>query len=167
MIDVVKTVVVVNKSDLMRESVLKGRGHECFEHSEEGLFDITLMREWAHASKLEPHFIDLEAVIGYIENSRVYDPQRIDDLTMDEALFDPALVVLYQRPDGDQHLYIDGTHRALKLWRNGQKRQLVFIIPEERIIRPDLNKYGSSTEVLGKDWGDLVVDGKIVKREQL
>jgi hypothetical protein len=37
------------------------------------------------------------------------------------------------------------------------------MVPESKIIRPDMTQWQHGTE-LGIDWGDDVVDGQIVKR---
>lgn len=153
---------IVSKSEIMQD-VIKGRAHECFEHSDEGIFDVTLMREWA-ALYGEIHTIDVADCAPFIRQSRVTDPARIAELPMEAWLSDPVMFIEMTREVGGKsettHLMIDGHHRMLRLEQEGVKTARAYIIPEQFAIRPQPG-WGSS----GVDWGEhIIVDGEIVKR---
>jgi hypothetical protein len=153
---------IVNKTLLMQH-IIAGGGHECFEHSIDGWFDVTLMRAWAKHN-VAPIQITLEQIVPHVKASRVWEEQRVLDLTEREARTDPALLVEYIRDGSAVHTYIDGTHRAIKLERLGATHQLCYIVPEAAIIRPDFAQMGPAKDVHGMDWGDDFIDGAIVRR---
>lgn len=146
------------KTDLMKLVEL-GQAREFFEHSDGGKFDITGMREFCLRTELEPVVIDILSIIDHIKDTRVYQLSRVVDLTEEQCICDPAIVVLYDTDEGQQHLYIDGSHRALRLELMGVRNQLAWFLKESEIIRPDDNAK------LIADWGDELRDGKIIKRD--
>jgi len=147
------------KTELMKR-VQMGISHEVFEHSTEGQFDVTLMRAWAR-EHLEPVFIFLPDIIPNVLTTRIFEEKRVADIKLEEAAKDPALVVVYPTTEGNgEHLFIDGTHRAICLHRAGIEMQLAYFIPADRIIRPPAGFQKTSAN----DWGDEFVDGVLVKR---
>lgn len=137
--------------------------HECFEHTVDGLFDITEMRRFASTHQVPVLSFHISAVIAHIEEERVIDAQRVLELPEESWKFDPAMLVIYEREDGAQHLLVDGTHRILRRHREGLKTFTAYTFAEQDIIRPDMAKWKRGCE-RGIDWGDAVVDGRIVKR---
>lgn len=151
--------MTITKSELMSR-VNAGAEHECFEHSEEGIFDVTLMRMWAMAH-LKPVLVPLEDMVPFILSTRDTEPARVFELPEDSWRHDPGLAVEYPG-DPPQHLMIDGHHRALRRAAEGLKDMPMFIIPQAGIIRPrpgwGINPF--------TDWGGKVMkDGKLVDRE--
>lgn len=144
------------KSDLMK-NVVRGIGREVFEHSEEGVFDVTAMRQYCTRIGLKPVLLEVAAILPYIKETRVHEMSRVYELSAYDCRNDPALGVEY--PDGT-HLYIDGTHRALRLDILGVLHQPLWLLKESEIIRPDLRLHSMG------DWGDEFKDGKIIKRGQ-
>lgn len=145
------------KTEIMTQVCL-GTAHECFEHSEEGWFDITRMRKWArqHCAIVN---VELVAFVHHIASTRVFEEERINTLTMEEWANDPVLFVVYENgPNGVEHLMIDGHHRAMRAFREGAETVRAYMVPEHAITRPPKGFQH------GPDWGDDLVDGKIVKR---
>lgn len=149
---------LMKKTDLMNR-VKIGDAREVFEHSEDGAFDVTAMRKWCMDTGLEPVLVDVAAIAPYILKTRVYEQDRVDALTEAEAMFDPGMGVVFDTPEGEQHLYIDGTHRALRLHQMGFPLQKIWLVKEADIIRPAQNTARTH------DWGDEFKDGQIIKRQ--
>lgn len=149
----------VTKTELMQK-IIDGKGHESFFHSDCGCFDITLMRAWAK-EHLNPVLIGLPDILPFILTTRVFEEARLLDLDPHDLHNDPALVILYE--DGSR-LFIDGTHRAIRLHREGNMTQLAYMVPEQHIIRPDKTILRGELAHGHFDWGDTIVDGVIVKR---
>ena len=156
-------VVLISKSQLM-QVIESGRGRETFTDSEEGIFDVTAMREYAFKNKLPTQAFPTRGMEQYLREHRVIDNARVRELRDYSYLCDPALVVIYQRPgEAVQHLLIDGSHRIMRRCINRFSTFRAYVFTEAQIIRPDLTGRATLEEV-GMDWGDKVVDGKIVKR---
>jgi hypothetical protein len=151
--------LVISKSELMAR-VIHGREHECFEHSECGFFDITLMREWAkkHGVRITVGTADM---VPHIHESRDYDPERVLELPDESWKNDPPLAVALN--DGT-HLLIDGAHRILRRHAEGYKNTDILVLTEEEIIRPGPG--WSKQEAV--DWGtkEIGPDGELVDREK-
>jgi hypothetical protein len=125
----------ISKSQLM-QSIAQGLGHECFEHSNEGVFDITLMRAWA-ATHLTAVTVELAHFIEFVREGRIWEAARVDELTYNQWRYDPIMFVAYPTEDGPMsHVLVDGTHRALRAHKEGSKFIKAFIVPEDKIIRP-------------------------------
>lgn len=140
-------------------AVAEGCMHECFSHSEEGVFDVTRMRAWA-ARNLVPVQIDISDYAQHIRSSRVIEDTRVDSLTEIECASDPAIFVMFMRPGEETtHLMIDGHHRTIRLLKEGKTEQLAYIFTEAQIIRPP---EGFDMPL---DWGDAdLVGDQLVKR---
>ncbi len=135
------------------QAVRAGSMHEVFEHSVEGLFNITLMRKWAHKNRTPVRILTMD-VVPFIRQTRVTEEARLFSLT-DEEKMEPVLVVLY---DDGEHLMIDGSHRALRAEYDGREFLRAYMIPEAFIFRPPA---GYHKEL---NWGDAdIVDGEIKK----
>lgn len=127
-----------------------GRIHESFEHEHDGLFDITAMRAWAVQTKLKPMSVRISDVLETVLTTRIIDEQRVREL--DEASWrnDPAMVVVYDNPTA--HLLVDGSHRIVRRYLEGETLFYAYFVPERNIIRPDSREWMQGTK-LGIDWG--------------
>lgn len=142
--------------------ISSGRTHECFNHSEQGLIDVTVLREQCKAGKFgAPYDIGLDQVIPFIHEHRVFELDRVKELDEESWRNDPGIfVILYERC-GISHMMIDGTHRALRRRLEGLDGMLFYMVHQEHIVRPEPGF------VQLTDWGDEVLkDGKIVKRSE-
>lgn len=147
----------------MMNLVAQGRVHESFEHSIEGLFDVTAMRLNCQDLKIEPFRIEIKDVLDFIRESRVIDQARIMELPDAAWRNDPAMCVVYRRGDEVEHMLIDGVHRILRRHKEGFTQFYCWFVEERDIVRPNLEDWQRGVE-RGIDWGDVIVDGKIVKR---
>jgi hypothetical protein len=156
---------LLTKTEVMK-LVVQHKLHETFEHSTEGRFDVTAMRVYAQSMKLPTQRVRIMDVLSDLRTQRVISQERILQLDMWSWLHDPAMVIVYQDSTGKPaHLLVDGTHRIL---RRHQERCTFFsawFIDIKDAIRPDMQQWVPAVE-RGIDWGDAVVDGKIVKRDQ-
>lgn len=155
---------ILTKSQLM-ERVISGHERECFSHSTEGIFDITGMRQLIKSGKIEGELrtVDLDQVIPFIEQNRVVDMQRVHDLDRASWRDDPGIfIVLKEDTDGNGPtvLMVDGHHRAMRRRQEGFPTIWMWFIKEENAVRPAPG-WVQNTSV---DWGDEIIDGKIVKR---
>ena len=154
------TVQLITKTELMA-AVVAGRSHESFEHSDEGIFDVTLMRRAAIAANMEPVLVSLDQIVPFILENRVAEEERIsffvDQFLTHPGLFDPGMFIHF---DAGTDLMIDGTHRALAAHRVGMKHYVFWMFPESGIIRPSEDMYRPANI----EWGDPIIDGKIVRR---
>lgn len=139
------------KSDLVA-MVACGLAHESFEHSECGIFDITVLREvmpvLLMVDAVQKIRVPLDQICDFIRACRDYEEDRIRELGP-ESLDDPGICL--KMPDGTD-LLIDGTHRALRRERDGEQEMKFFSIPYEianAIARPT-----QSYRRLGAEWGD-------------
>jgi len=137
--------------------IIAGECREAFSHSTYGDFDITALREYARNHLELLCNVDLAPIVEFVLKSRVYDESRVSELSAASWQFDPGL--LLQLDDGT-HLFIDGTHRAIRRMREGLDSMALYMIPFNTAPRllPDWIK---DPKV---DWGDDIVDGEIVKR---
>lgn len=141
----------LTKNDIM-QLIASGRGIETFEHVELGFFDVTAMRARAltHGTRIT---VDIHCVADFVSNNRVYDRERMRSLTP-EQINDPILYVhLPNEPQGDCHLLIDGSHRAIRRAHEGFTTVDAYVLEERDIIRPDFSKGFHGPDV-GLDWGD-------------
>lgn len=153
---------LVTKTQLMAP-VLAGLQHECFEHSEAGLFDVTAMRQWLHrvdAEKALVAHVPLSEIVDHIRAHRVTMEERVATLPEDSWREDPGIFIVLNTRNGEEHLMIDGHHRALRREREGFTYMHFYMVPEEYAIRPR----PGWTKNPFVDWGDEVVGGRIVKR---
>lgn len=149
---------LISKSSLMSK-VIAGQARECFEHSEEGIFDITAMREWA-AANTKPVWVLLSDIVPFIRTNRVTELERTISLPDSSWQNDPGMFILLGPSGEETHLMIDGHHRALRREMQGEKHMLCYVVPMADAKRPSAGWY-TNTQT---DWGDELVDGKIVKR---
>lgn len=152
----------VSKSQLMT-MVARGEMRETFEHEEEGMFDVTAMREFARAN-LSPIQIDLDCVVDFVKEQRVHDMQRVYDLTPDQR-DEPILYVCCTEPAPlpTTYLLIDGSHRVLRRKLDNFDHVDAYVLDRAQIIRPDWSLFGRTRDLLNMDWGDDIINGKIVK----
>jgi hypothetical protein len=155
---------VVKKSELMA-AVAQGRLHEAFEHSELGWFDVTAMRDWAkrHAEVID---VDINCAVDFIRESRVVEMTRVHELPTESWQNDPAMYVCIvgTPPEPTTYLLIDGSHRIMRRHIEGLSTFKAYIVEQKDVIRVDSTKFGRTTDIFGIDWGDPVVNGKIVRR---
>lgn len=151
--------LLMSKSDNMK-LISAGRVHETFEHSEQGLIDVTVLRQQCKDGKFgAPYDVGLDQVVPFIHQSRVFEMERVEELDEESWRNDPGIFVILRDPSGISHMLIDGTHRALRRRLEGLDGMLFYVVPQEHIVRP---KPGFMQLT---DWGDSVLkDGKIVKR---
>lgn len=151
----------MTKSEIMAR-IIMGNGHETFTHSIEGHFDVTLMRNKAIAEKREPVLVPVALLVDHLRTNYVHEAARVrhfvEKFTQTPDLYDPAMFVSYQ--DGTS-LLVDGVHRVLAADYLRMEHYIFWRFTEDEIIRPDFNLMGFNPE---RDWGDALVDGKIVKR---
>jgi hypothetical protein len=156
------SVPIMSKTEVMK-LVSWGRVHESFEHEHEGRFDVTAIRMLSPQIKGEVHELPIHDVLAFILINRVLDVQRVRDLDAESWRNDPAIAIQMVRDGITEHLLIDGVHRIMRRHQEGLQTFRCYVIDEKHAIRPDLNKWQPGVE-RGIDWGDAVVDGKIVKR---
>lgn len=145
--------VVVSKTELMN-FVAAGKGHESFEHSACGVFDITVMRELSlmlsTAGQVQKFEVPLDNICDFIRSSRDTEEARIGELAEESWRSDPGLVITM--PDGTS-LIIDGHHRALRREREGEQYMRFFAWP---LALVDL--FGRPAQNWGRppgvEWGD-------------
>lgn len=154
---------VMTKTEIMK-LIAANRIHESFDHSVEGLFDITEMRQRAKGTV--PFTVPIHSVLSFILTDRVFEMQRVFDLDEDSWKNDPAMCVVYDRGGFTEHLLVDGIHRIMRRHHEGLEDFQCYLVNEKDIIRPDMSKWQQGVE-RGFDWGsEVVVDGKIVKRSE-
>ena len=163
---------IVTKSALM-DAIAHGLARECFEHSIQGWFDVTTMRQTAR-TVCTLTLVDLGQIVPNVLSSRVVERARVEEMKQEivttppseESRYrdDPGMLVEYatpgKNPDGVEHTWIDGSHRALALHELGYTRMYCYIVPEAAILRPP-EGFG---KIPGLDWGDRFENGKIIKR---
>jgi hypothetical protein len=145
---------LMSKTEVMK-LVKWGRVHESFEHEHEGRFDITAMRMLPPQIRGKVYELPIHEVLAFILINRVLDVQRVRDLDVESWRNDPAIAIQMIR---------DGVHRIMRRHQEGLQTFLCYVIDEKHAIRPDLNEWQPGVE-RGIDWGDELVDGKIVKRD--
>lgn len=150
----------MTKTEIMA-LVKEGTVHESFEHETDGMFDVTAMRTMCIVSGLQVFQCPIAPIIDAIFRDRVFDEARVSELPYYSWQTDPALVIQY---DNGENLLIDGTHRIIRRHREGLLFCLAYLIPEADIIRPSAEFQRG--EERGIDWGDQIVDGKIVRRDK-
>lgn len=145
---------ILTKTQIMQH-VISGEALESFFHETEGSFDITSMRVFAknHAQKV---LVPIESIVTFIKSSRVVDEQRVLELSVDSWKTDPGIIVML---NSGEHLLIDGSHRTLRRELEGEEYALMYLVLEKDIIRvPETHEPCQHL-----DWGDSIIDGKIVK----
>lgn len=145
--------------------VMSGHERECFEHSTEGIFDITRMREFIKCRKIQGALcsVDLGQIIPFMEKNRVIDMERVQELDRRSWRDDPGIfIVLKEDNDGSGPtvLMVDGHHRAMRRYLEGFHTIRMWFIREEHATRPEPG-WARNTRI---DWGDEIIDGKVVKR---
>jgi hypothetical protein len=152
--------IVVSKAEFM-VPVLQGKQHECFEHSESGIFDITAMRlVLPNIGVL--HTISLDQIVPFIMENRVTDPARVMQLAAASWRDDPGIFIVsdYDSEGTPNVTMVDGHHRAMRRAIEKETDMEMWFVPTEKAIRPAAgwmkNPY--------VDWGDPIVDGKIIRR---
>jgi hypothetical protein len=152
----------ITKTQLM-ELVVQRRVHESFEHSINGVFDVTLMREQARRLNTEIVLFSIADALTFVQEQRVTDEERILNLEEESWRNDPAMAIHFE--DDNQHLLIDGSHRILRRHREGLTDFLCYLVPSREIIRPDPREWARGSE-MGIDWGAPIVDGVIMKGDK-
>lgn len=152
----------MSKTEVMK-LVSWGRVHESFEHEHEGRFDVTAMRMLSPQIMGEAYELPIDQVLTFILLNRVLDVQRVRDLGAESWRNDPAIAIQMVRDGVTEHLLIDGVHRIMRRHQEGLQTFRCYIIDEKYVIRPDPKEWQRGVEQ-GIDWGDELVDGKIVKR---
>jgi hypothetical protein len=152
---------LMTKTEIMK-LVASGKVHECFDHSIEGTFDVTAMREWAEDNAVVM-LCPISDVLSFILTNRVFEMERAFDLDENSWANDPAMCVVLERNGQEEHLLIDGIHRIIRRHHAGLELFKCYMVPESKVVRPDMTQWQHGTE-RGIDWGDDVVDGQIVKR---
>lgn len=153
----------LTKSQIML-MVLSGRTRESFEHSTEGMFDITQMRKEALESERAitafPLTPELET---FIRANRVWEQERVDFFAAQYERWEkPEPAMFYETTENGEpsHLLIDGTHRILAAYALKMPWFIAWFFEESDIRRPPPG-WGLRADL---DWGDQLIDGKIVKR---
>lgn len=147
---------LLTKTQLMHW-IAEGMGHEAFSHDELGNLDITLMRFKTVDIGMIPMVVDLKSLCDNIRQWRVYEWDRVLELDDFSWRRDPGILV---RVGNGNHVLVDGSHRALRREMEGEVDMLMWEFTRETVV-----KQGKDwTENHGVDWGDAIVDGKIVKR---
>ena len=149
---------LISKSELMSR-VIQGHARECFEHSEQGIFDITAMREWAKMNT-KPVWVLLSDINPFIRTNRVTELERVNNLPRESWESDPGMFILIGSPPDETHVMVDGHHRALRREMQGEKRMLCYVVPIAEAKRPQPGWYKD----IRVNWGDDIVNGAIVKR---
>jgi hypothetical protein len=136
-----------------------GRVHECFTHSTEGEFDVTLMR-LAAPVMYEPFTSDLTPeIVECIKKTRDWERSRILEITR-EQMDEPSLWVLLPC---NEHLLIDGTHRLLARATAGLTKFDGYMARYDQVIRVDQNLMYTNPN---HDWGRIEIrGGKLYDRE--
>lgn len=151
------------KTELMA-LVIAGKNRECFEHSHFGMMDVTAMRTIVLSGRAYDYvFVPLHLICDHIRETRVIDKERITTLPAESWQKDPAIFIISPAPHlpgGWEHTMVDGHHRALRREAEGLQDIRAAFIHERDIIRPP-EGWGLRADM---DWGDALVDGKIVKR---
>lgn len=149
---------MITKSALMNKLAL-GLVHECFTHSTEGEFDVTLMNMAARAGHYELFTAPLDhELVEKIKQIRDWDIDRVMKLTK-EQIDEPTLWVL---TNNNQHLLIDGTHRLLARATAGFDEFHGYLAPMNKIIRPHRDMMFTNPN---HDWGRMEIrDGGIYDR---
>lgn len=143
----------LNKETIMAP-VVAGYAHEAFTHETEGTFDVTEMREWIKGHPELLITVELSNLIGFIKENRVTDDHRIRTLPESSWRDDPGIAI--ECDDGSM-LMIDGHHRALRRELEGLHVMEIYAVPMKDAIRPQAGY------MRGPDWGDPIVDGKIIR----
>lgn len=150
----------LTKSGVM-DLVARGLAHESFEHTQHGLFDVTEMR--LHAPELgEKHLIDLAMVIPHLQgDEREVDMSRVRSLDPHSWLYDPAMFIQIGETDGvPDVIMVDGHHRAMRRHLEGLTDMEAWLIPIDKVIRPNMEAM-----IRGPEWGEKEIkDGKLVPR---
>ena len=153
---------VITKTELM-QLVIDGKNEEVFEDTEMGMFAVTRMRKFAFENQNKVKFIlvDLPSLVEAIKKFRVYEEERINTLNENSWRNDPGILILHPGPPV-AHTIIDGTHRALRRFKEGCKDMLFWAFDPSQAIIPLI--YVESQY----DWGDEIIEnGEIVKRGAL
>lgn len=130
---------VISKTALMAK-VIAGIAHEAFEHTDEGSFDITLMREAALRGDYgDPWESELsQEHVDFIRNNRDWERARVKALYRDRSKPWNEPVLAIEMGDGT-HLHCDGTHRILVRWKLGLRNFFYWNVPLDKVIRPGPN----------------------------
>jgi hypothetical protein len=154
---------IVPKGVLMA-IVQAGLSHECFEHSELGLFDITSMRKAITAGTLPFNKIkvSLEQIVPWVHTNRVTEEARWRSLPIKSWYDDPGIFIVTQLGNGTlEHLMVDGHHRSLRRHFEGKETMDFYEVALRYAIRPDPHMSKLA------EWGDQqLVDDKIVPMEK-
>ena len=154
---------IVSKTKLMG-AVGFGRLHESFEHSEQGMFDITATRHAIELQQItyEIVWIDFDQFIDFAKKHRVFEEERVASLTDTSWKLDPGIFATVEEPDGTiSHMMLDGIHRAVRRQREGEKGMRFYMIAEKDAKRPTEDFVQNPFY----DWSDQIIkDGVITRR---
>ena len=98
-------------------------------------YDISSLRIRIQTNRVEFTIGDIPMgdVYDFVLRNREADWERVDSLSLVE-LNDP--VIFLQEPDGS-HILVDGTHRILRLAREGKRFVPAYMVPEHLARRVD------------------------------
>jgi len=152
----------VTKGQLMAQ-VFSGHQRECFTHSDEGTFDISAMRAALPAQL--PHDsadVSLSQIIPFLAEHRVVEQARVQELSDWSWREDPGifLVIPPKGGEGVTHLMVDGHHRAVRRHLEGMEDMRFYFVQLKDALRPAFGWVANPFV----DWGDPIIDGRIVRR---
>lgn len=143
--------------------VAAGLSRECFEHSIHGHFDVTRMREGLQTGVIPSDVVSLpiSLLLPHVRESRVTEESRWRALPLKSWMDDPGIIVLEPDTSGpgrpDWTVMIDGHHRLLRRHFECKDYMSFHMVRVEYAIRPD------PRFVQVFDWGDPMIDGKIIR----
>lgn len=147
------------KSELAA-AVAAGLGRESFEHSEEGIFDITALREIAPKVGVRLT-VGLWQILPHLATSREVCMNRVRELPEASWRNDPAIFLVFTNGDEETHLMVDGHHRAQRRHLEGLEDLPAYFVPATLAPRPPPG-WGRRADL---DWGEKeMVNGKLVPR---
>lgn len=150
---------------MVMQAVVAGVGFETFEFNPPGqppiMYNVTLLRKMLQAGMAgaEVCEVDMALIIPFLLENRVWEQARVDELTAEQWRDDPAIALISGEGDEAEHCFIDGIHRLVRRHKEGEKMARFWQVPQELapIVTLDSGMHR------GPDWGDPIVDGKIVR----
>ena len=142
-----------SKTQLM-QMVREGRLAECFDYvpgdgGPQVSYDISDLRRRAKAGEFDGYLqqVYVEQVAPFLMRNRVWEQERVSELTVEE-LEEPCFALLCEVNGRTEHLFVDGTHRAIRIYQQNPKGLLkVYAIPRHLAQTANLHGYRI-------DWGD-------------
>lgn len=145
---------MATKTELMR-AVIEGRAIESFtlvpdNGDPEVTYNITLLREMLKNGKVPGArliTIPMEAVVGFLKGSRVWEEARCHTLTP-EQIKSPAIALVEENNGELLHTFVDGTHRVIRADMEGEKTVSAWEVPEHLAPRVVKGMF-----YMREDWG--------------